>query len=217
MVDILSNYSPEHRVTDPKVLEAMRRVPRHEFVPQDLAQYAYSDTPLPIGEGQTISQPFIVGYMTQMLGLKATDKVLEIGTGSGYQAAVLAEIVHEVYTIEILPNLGRQAERTLKRLGYSRVHVRIGDGYRGWPEQAPFDAIIVTCAPEKIPSSLIDQLKMGGRMMIPVGKEVGEEGGGSQELILVRKSEKGIHREKTMEVRFVPMIGEAARTSLKNR
>lgn len=186
----------------------MRRVPRHEFVPPDVSAQAYGDHPLPIGEGQTISQPFIVGYMTEILGSKPGDRVLEIGTGSGYQAAILSELVKEVYTIEIVGPLARRAEAALKRLGYRNVSVRAGDGYRGWPEAAPFDSIIVTCAPDHIPQPLVDQLKIGGRMVIPVGAEI--RGLWSvQELILVRKTARGMEREKRMGVRFVPMTGEA--------
>ena len=181
MVALIADYSPKHRVRDARVLEAMRRVPRHEFVPRELQSEAYSDGPLDIGRRQTISQPLIVGYMTELLELKPSDKVLEIGTGSGYQAAVLAELAREVYTIEIIAALGKRAEKTLNRLGYRNIQVKDADGYRGWPEQAPFDAVIVTCAPDHIPQPLIDQLKVGGRLVIPVGSS-------DQELILLRKS-----------------------------
>ena len=156
-------------VTDPRVLEAMRTTPRHEFVPAGFRQHAYFDTALPIGNEQTISPPFVVAYMTQQLDPQPGDRVLEIGTGSGYQAAVLSPLVKEVYTIEIVNRLGRRAERTLKKLGYENIHARRGDGFHGWPEAAPFDKIIVTCSPEKIPVPLTDQLKEGGRMIIPVG------------------------------------------------
>lgn len=210
MVDLLASYSPEHRVTDPKVLEAMREVPRHEFVPEALVRRAYDDGPLPIGEGQTISQPLIVGLMTEALALRPSDKVFEVGTGSGYQAAILAKLAKEVYTVEIVPSLARRAERTLRRLGYANVRVRIGDGYAGWPEKAPFDAIIVTCAPDHIPPPLIAQLKTGGRMIIPVGPEAGGAFS-AQELIVVRKTPKGMEREKRMDVRFVPMTGKGGR------
>jgi protein-L-isoaspartate(D-aspartate) O-methyltransferase len=152
--------------------------------------------------GQTISQPYIVGYMTQALDLKGTERVLEIGTGSGYQAAVLAEIVPEVYTIEILPELSEQAGSTLARLGYRNIHFRIGDGYAGWPEHAPYDRIIVTAAPEKVPQPLIDQLKIGGRMIIPIGRI-------DQELAVLDKDSTGITRRSTIPVRFVPMTGKA--------
>src|SRR5688572_11197373 len=162
-------------ITNALVLAAMSRVPRHEFVPENYRAQAYSDSPLPIGHDQTISQPFIVAFMTEQLAPKLTDKVLEIGTGSGYQAAVLAGLVHTVYTIEIVEPLGRRAEADLKRLGYTNVFVRIGDGYQGWPESAPFDSIIVTCAPDKVPQPLIDQLKDGGRMIIPIGSAWNQE------------------------------------------
>ena len=190
-------------VDDKLVLEAMKRVPRHEFVPKYLKDQAYVDSPLPIGQGQTISQPYIVAFMTEALQLKGGEKVLEIGTGSGYQAAVLAEIVKEVYTIEIVPELGRQAEKLLKKLGYSNIHVKIGDGYRGWQEHAPYDAVIVTAAPGHIPQPLVDQLKKGGRMIIPVGEFY-------QELILITKQADGTIKKKSiLPVRFVPMTGEA--------
>lgn len=190
-------------ITDTLVLNAMRKVPRHRFVPDYLVDQAYIDSPLPIGEEQTISQPYIVAFMTASLGLTGNEKVLEIGTGSGYQAAVLAEIVKEVYTIEIVPILGRRAEALFKTIGYSNIHITIGDGYRGWPGQAPFDGIIVTAAPDHIPQPLIDELKIGGRMVIPVGDLY-------QELILLTKQKDGsITRKSILPVRFVPMTGEA--------
>jgi protein-L-isoaspartate(D-aspartate) O-methyltransferase len=189
-------------LSDSATLAAMRRVPRHRFVPTAYQRGAYDDHPLPIGEGQTISQPFIVGAMTEALKLEPEDRVLEIGTGSGYQAAVLAEVAQEVFSIEILESLGLRAESTLVELGYTNVHVRIGDGYRGWPEHAPFDAIIVTAAPDHIPQPLIDQLAVGGRMVLPVGDI-------DQRLVVLTKSEKGITREDRFGVRFVPMTGEA--------
>jgi protein-L-isoaspartate(D-aspartate) O-methyltransferase len=190
-------------VKDPRVLAAMRKVPRHEFVPSDLVNAAYEDNPLPLILGQTISQPYIVGYMTQALTLRGDERVLEIGTGSGYQAAVLAELVSEVYTIEILPELASHAKATLDALGYKNIHVRCGDGYIGWPDAAPFDRIIVTAAPTHIPQPLVDQLKPGGKMIIPVGQL-------EQELVLVEKTDKGISRRSTIPVRFVPMTGRAA-------
>jgi protein-L-isoaspartate(D-aspartate) O-methyltransferase len=168
--------SPGRGITNARVLDVMRKVPRHEFVPANIRAHAYSDRPLPIGYDQTVSQPFIVAFMTEKLEPKPTDRVLEIGTGSGYQAAVLAELVKEVYTIEIVEPLARRAEADLQRLGYTNVHVRAGDGYKGWPEAAPFDAVIVTCAPNDVPQPLVEQLKEGGRMIIPVGA------GWSQEL-----------------------------------
>jgi protein-L-isoaspartate(D-aspartate) O-methyltransferase len=191
-------------ISDPKVLEVMREVPRHEFVPAHLRPYAYADGPLPIGHGQTISQPFIVAYMTQALDVKQTDTVLEVGTGSGYQAAVLGRLAKEVYTIEIVPPLAESAKATLSRLGFENVHVKQGDGYLGWPEKAPFDAIIVTCAPEDVPEPLVSQLKEGGRLVIPVG-----EAGGVQELVLLRKKDGKISKERMIDVRFVPMTGKA--------
>jgi protein-L-isoaspartate(D-aspartate) O-methyltransferase len=188
-------------VTDPRILRAMQKVPRHVFVPERHRDVAYGDYPLPIGDGQTISQPFIVAYMTEVLDLKPSDRVLEIGTGSGYQAAILGELVSEVYTIEIISTLGRRAQATLARLGYRNIHVRIGDGYKGWPEKAPFDAIIVTCAPDNIPKALIDQLKEGGRMVIPVG-----EAGSIQELVTGVKKGGTFASKGVMPVRFVPMV-----------
>ncbi len=189
-------------VSDERVLAAMRRVPRHAFVPDELVREAYDDRPLPIGHGQTISQPYIVGFMSSALELSGDERVLEIGTGSGYQAAVLAELAREVYTIEIVPELGRQAEQLLRELGYENVHVRIGDGYLGWPEVAPFDAILVTAAPDHVPQPLIDQLTIGGRMILPIGEE-------RQELVLLRRTESGLEREQVLPVRFVPMTGIA--------
>jgi protein-L-isoaspartate(D-aspartate) O-methyltransferase len=194
-----------HRgINDPAVLAALRKVPRHLFIPEDYRREAYEDYPLPIGEGQTISQPYIVALMTQMLDIKPGCKVLEIGTGSGYQAAVLAEMGADVYTIEILPALAEQARDRLHRLGYDGVHVLVGDGYRGYLAAAPFDAIIVTAAPEKIPQPLVDQLKVGGRLVVPIGKY-------TQELKLVRKEGNGTTTEDMLPVRFVPMVGEAER------
>ena len=201
----IENY-PFQPVRDPLVLKAMRRVPRHVFVPEAYRQDAYWNNPLLIGHNQTISQPFIVAHMTELLQLKPGHQVLEIGTGSGYQAAVLAELCNEVYTIEIIPPLGRQAETLLKALGYSNIHVKVGDGFAGWPEFAPFDRIIVTCAPGDIPQPLIDQLAIGGRIVIPVG-----EPHQVQYLVVVRKDKKGrITREKQYPVRFVPMTGKAS-------
>jgi protein-L-isoaspartate(D-aspartate) O-methyltransferase len=190
-------------INDERVLNAMREVPRHEFVPAHLKKYAYADEPLPIGEDQTISQPYIVAYMTEYLGLEENDKVLEIGTGSGYQAAVLAEIVDTVYTIEIVDVLAASAEITLERLGYDNVLVKRGDGYAGWPEHAPFDAIIITAAPTKIPQPLKEQLKTGGFMILPLGEY-------SQELVLIEKSMTGFEQKSLLPVRFVPMTGEIA-------
>jgi len=190
-------------ITNREILNAMRTVPRHEFVPAEQRDRAYVDGPLPIGHGQTISQPYIVAFMTEQLDPQPTDRVLEIGTGSGYQAAVLGELVAEVYTIEIIEPLGRRAEADLQRLGYTNVHVRIGDGHQGWPERAPFDAIIVTCAPDSVPQPLINQLKDGGRLIIPVGA------GGMQELMLLHKQHDKLERSAVLPVRFVPMTGAA--------
>jgi protein-L-isoaspartate(D-aspartate) O-methyltransferase len=186
-------------IRNPAVLEAMRHVPRHEFVPEHLRDRAYEDGPLPIGAGQTISQPYIVAYMTQAIEPARTDRVLEIGTGSGYQAAVLAELVNEVYTIEIVSSLAASSSALLKRLGYTNIHTREGDGYAGWPDKAPFDKILVTAAPESVPQALIDQLKVGGIMAVPVGR-------GFQMMTIVRKTNTGTVTATTMEVMFVPMI-----------
>jgi protein-L-isoaspartate(D-aspartate) O-methyltransferase len=181
------------------VLDAMRKVERHHFVPANVMKEAYNDYPLPIGEGQTVSQPYIVAFMTDVLGLKPTDRVLEIGTGSGYQAAVLAEIVQEVFTIEIEEVLGQRSSRLLLQLGYKNVHVRIGDGYMGWPEEAPFNAIIVTCSPRNVPHPLQEQLAEGGRMIIPVGEDY------TQELVLIIKEKGKLKQQSRLPVRFVPM------------
>ena len=190
-------------INDARVLAAMAKVPREEFVPRESRAVSYEDGPMPIGHGQTISQPYIVAFMTEQLRPKPSDRVLEIGTGSGYQAAILAGLVKDVYTIEIIEPLAKDAEATLRRLGYKNVHVRVGDGYRGWPEHAPFDAITVTCAPDHAPQPLIDQLKEGGRMIIPVG------GFGNQELYLLEKKNGQLQRQSVLPVRFVPMAGEA--------
>lgn len=193
----------ERDITDPATLKAMTEVHRHLFVPENVLKYAYSDSPLPIGNGQTISQPYIVAYMTQALQLKTGDKVLEIGTGSGYQAAVLAKIVDSVYTIEIVKNLATTAKDKLKKLGYSNVYVKWGDGYHGWPSSAPFDAIMVTAGADSIPQPLIDQLKEGGRMIIPVGPHHAVN-----HLILVIKKKNRIIKKYLIPVRFVPFTRE---------
>jgi protein-L-isoaspartate(D-aspartate) O-methyltransferase len=189
-------------IRDPRVLAAMRRVPRHEFVPERLREHAYADRPLPIGEEQTISQPYIVAFMTQALELEGSEKVLEIGTGSGYQAAVLAELAQEVYSIEIVPSLAERARGVLESLGYRNVHLRTGDGYRGWPEAAPFDAILVTAAPDHVPRALVDQLALGAKLVIPVGRE-------NQELLVIERTASGVTQRSVLPVRFVPMTGEA--------
>ncbi len=192
-------------VRAPRVLTALRAVPRHEFVPAEHRASAYADEPLPIGEGQTISQPYVVAAMTEALALRGGERVLEIGTGSGYQAAVLVELAREVYTIEIVKALADSARERLERLGYRRVHVKHGDGWAGWPEAGPFDAILVTAAPERIPDALVEQLAVGGRLVLPVGDEE------HQELVLLVREEKGLRRERLMDVRFVPMTGGAAK------
>jgi len=186
-------------IEDNSTLAAIQAVERHRFVPESLVSDAYLDRPLPIGHGQTISQPYIVAYMTEVVKPKPEHKVLEIGAGSGYQAAVLAEIVEEVYTIEIIEALASQAAERLKKLGYDNIHVRNADGYYGWPEEAPFDAIVVTAAADHIPPPLIDQLKDGGRMIIPVGSPLRV-----QQLMLVEKSDGETTTRNLMPVRFVP-------------
>ena len=189
-------------INDQRVLAAMAKVPREEFVSPESRSASYQDGPLPIGYGQTISQPYIVAFMTEQLRPKTSDRVLEIGTGSGYQAAILAELVSEVYSIEIIEPLAKNAETTLQRLGYKNVHVKPGDGYKGWPETAPFDAIIVTCAPDKVPQPLVDQLKDDGRMVIPVGHRF------AQQLYLLEKKNGQLKQSATLPVRFVPMASE---------
>jgi len=190
-------------IKDERVLAAMGKVPREAFVPPESRAASYEDGPLPIGYGQTISQPYIVAFMTEQLRPKPNDRVLEIGTGSGYQAAILAELVSEIYSVEIVEPLAKNAEATLQRLGYKNVHVKIGNGYKGWPDAAPFDAIIVTCAPEKVPQPLIDQLKDGGRVVIPVGERF------AQQLYLLEKKNGQMKESVTLPVRFVPMVREA--------
>ncbi len=190
-------------ISNELVLEAMRKVPRHLFMPASVRQYAYIDSPVPIGEGQTISQPYIVGLMTQTVDPRPGDRALEVGTGSGYQAAVLGELVQEVYTIEIVPVLAERAGKVLSESGYDNVEVRQGDGYQGWPEKAPFDIILITAAPEEIPKPLIDQLAEGGRLVVPVGPQ-----GEIQTLTLVTKEKGEVKRAYITDVRFVPMTGE---------
>lgn len=186
-------------IKDKAVLSAMRKVKRHLFVPSDLAEFAYADGPLPIGHEQTISQPYIVAYMTEAAGLEPEDSVLEIGTGSGYQAAILAEIVSKVYTIEIIEPLAQSAKKRLETLGYDNIKVKLGDGYKGWREFAPYEVIIVTAAPPAIPDLLLDQLVIGGRMVIPVGSV-------HQELYLITRTETGYDKKELLPVRFVPMV-----------
>ena len=204
MVDVIRR---EYRLEDPRVLKAMRDVPRHWFVPTSEQDRAYADHPLPIGWDQTISQPFIVAYMTSLLKLSRKDKVLEIGTGSGYQAAVLNEFTPNVYTIEIVEPLARRTMGLLEKKGYKTIRVMTGDGYKGWAEHAPYDAVIVTCAPDHVPQPLVEQLKPGGRMAIPVGGERG-----LQELLLLTRREDGtLQRQSKMPVRFVPLVREKRR------
>ena len=187
-------------IRDPRVLAAMLDVPRHRFVPTSLAGDAYADHPLAIGWGQTISQPYIVASMTELLEPRKDFRVLEIGTGSGYHAAVLSRLVADVYTIEIVEPLAKRAAETLRELGYTNVHTRHGDGYNGWPEAAPFDAIVLTAAPPSVPQPLLDQLKMGGKMVLPLGREF-------QDLVVLTKTDAGITRSQVSPVRFVPMTG----------
>ncbi len=188
-------------ITDTLVITAMTEIPRHEFVPTQYQHMAYGDFPLPIGEGQTISQPYVVALMTEKIALDSSDRVLEIGTGSGYQAAVLATICKEVYTIEIVPVLAERAARLLSEMGYENIHVKCGDGFLGWPEAAPFDAIIVTCAPQTVPKPLIDQLAEGGRLIVPLGDDF-------QMLTLFLKRGNEFTRDELIPVRFVPMKGK---------
>ncbi len=186
-------------ITDQRVLDAMEKVERHRFVSPAMEDFAYEDRPLPIGHNQTISQPFIVAYMTSVAGVKPGHRVLEIGTGSGYQAAILAELAEQVYSVEIVEPLARQASERLKRLGYDNVKIKKGDGYKGWLEYAPFDVIIVTAAPPEVPEDLLGQLKVGGKMVIPVGT-------GFQELYLIKRTDEGFRKDRLMGVRFVPMV-----------
>ena len=200
---VLVNAIRDHGVADPRILDAVSRVPRHELVPRSLRPVAYDDRPLPIGEGQTISQPSLVALMTELAKIDPGDRVLEVGTGSGYQAAILAELTDQVYTIEIVEPLAKRARSDLERLGYAdKIKFRIGDGHAGWPEAAPFDAIIVTAAPPKVPEPLKQQLKVGGRLVIPVGKQ-------NQELEVIERTKDGFTKRRSVPVRFVPMTGQA--------
>lgn len=196
------DYLAEQGITSSRVLAALRTVPRERFVPDEQRRRAQENQPLPIGRGQTISQPFIVGFMTQELRIRSTDRVLEVGTGSGYQAAVLAELAGAVFSVEIIPSLAEHARATLDELGYERVRTRVGNGREGWPEEAPFNAIIVTAAGDQIPRPLIDQLAPGGRLIAPVGSR-----SDVQELILLRRDERRLVEERLMPVRFVPLTG----------
>src|SRR5687767_1130978 len=191
-------------IKSPTVLAAMRKVPRHRFVRPGGESLAYEDHPLQIGSGQTISQPYIVAYMTEAAEISPREKVLEIGTGSGYQAAILGEVAREVYSIEIVPELAESAGRTLAELGYTNVHAKAGNGYLGWPEHAPFDAILVTAAPDEIPQALVDQLALGGRMVVPVGEIV-------QNMMIIERTQTGVIQRQTIPVRFVPMTGKPQR------
>jgi len=186
-------------IKNAKVLDAMGKVPRHFFVPEELRNSAYADGPLPIGEGQTISQPYIVAYMTEILELRGAERVLEVGTGSGYQTAVLAEIVKDVFTIEVVATLSQRAQEVLKSLGYVNIQFKIGDGTKGWKDFAPYEAIMVTAAPGSVPKALQEQLQVGGRMIIPIGVEY-------QELVLVRREEKTFTETRLLPVRFVPLV-----------
>ncbi len=202
--EMVENQLRRRDITDKRVLAAMEKVERHRFVPDKYKAEAYDDEPLPIEAGQTISQPYVVALMTQYLNLTGKERVLEIGTGSGYQAAILGELANEVYTIEIIDTLGKSAAARLKELGYKNITVRIGDGYLGWPEKAPFDGIIVTCAVDHIPEALVKQLASGGRMIIPVGHD-------AQMLSLVEKKADSVFVTSVIPVRFVPMTGEGVR------
>jgi protein-L-isoaspartate(D-aspartate) O-methyltransferase len=205
-----SNYAEERKsmldiqiksrgIKDAQVLEAMEKVRRHVFVPENMIKYAYNDEPLPIGKGQTISQPYIVAYMTEVLQLTCEGKVLEVGTGSGYQAAVLAEIAGEVFTVEIIDELSKNAQEVLRAEGYTNIHFRVGDGAYGWEEEAPYDAIMVTAAPPEVPRALQEQLKIGGRMIVPVGDAF-------QELVLIVREKRRFRKKKLLPVRFVPLV-----------
>ena len=196
--DMVETQIRQRGIHDARVLEAMRKVPRHRFVRESDADVAYGDYPIAIGLGQTISQPYIVAFMTEALAVKPEHKVLEIGTGSGYQAAILGELAREVYTIEIVPDLAERARGLLGALGYRNVHARTGDGYAGWPEQAPFDGVIVTAAPDHVPQPLVDQLKLGGRLVVPVGRD-------TQELLVLTRTADGLREEARLPVRFVPL------------
>ena len=205
-LDMVDRQLRGRDITDARVLQAMQAVPRHRFVPPRLQDLAYRDSPLPIGHGQTISQPYIVALMSQLLAVEPGQRILEIGTGSGYQAAVLAQMQAEVFSIEIVPELGRRAQAALAPLGYDNIRLKIGDGYQGWPEHAPFDGIIVTCAPTQVPQPLEDQLAEGGRLVIPVGESH------FQQLFLMVKSGGVIRQEKIVDVRFVPMVDQKGDT-----
>jgi protein-L-isoaspartate(D-aspartate) O-methyltransferase len=196
---MVTNQIKSRGIKDAQVLEAMEKVPRHVFVPENMRKFAYNDEPLPIGKGQTISQPYIVAYMTEVLQLSSEGKVLEVGTGSGYQAAILAEIVKEVFTVEIIDELSNNALELLRAEGYTNIHFRVGDGAQGWEENAPYDAIMVTAAPPDVPKVLQDQLRIGGRMIVPVGDAF-------QELVLITREKRRFRQKKLLPVRFVPLV-----------
>jgi protein-L-isoaspartate(D-aspartate) O-methyltransferase len=196
---MVSSQLAARGIKDPKILGAMKKVPRHLFVPEDMLSHAYSDEPLPIGESQTISQPYIVAYMTETLALQGEERVLEIGTGSGYQTAILAELARKIFTVELIDSLSHRAQKTLDGLDYMNILYKVGDGTYGWAEHAPFDSIMVTAAPDEVPRSLENQLKIGGKMIIPVGA-------GFQELVLITREKKGMKRKKLLPVRFVPLV-----------
>ena len=202
----------ERGIKDEKVLDAFRTVPRHRFVPEDLKGMAYDDESMPIGEGQTITPVYDVAFMTEALKLKPTDKVYEVGTGSGYQASILGQLVKDVYSVEIHEPLGTRAAKVIKDLGYTNIHSKVGDGYAGWPDAAPFDAIIVTCAPEKVPGPLVDQLKEGGRMVIPLGDRYDQA-----VYLLVKEGGKLVRKEKLRPTLFVPMTGRAQKEAAEER
>lgn len=208
---MVQRHLVERGLKDPRVLEAFRTVPRHKFLPPETRRLAYDDESIPIGEGQTITPPFDVAFMTEALQPKPTDKVYEVGTGSGYQASILSRLVKEVYSVEIHEPLGKRAAAVIKELGYDNIHTRVGDGYAGWPEAAPFDAIIVTCAPEAIPQPLIDQLKDGGRMVIPIGNRF------NQVVHLIEKHGARLTDRQLRPTLFVPMTGQAQREAAEKR
>ena len=201
-IQMVSKQIMARGINDRKILEAFREVPRHKFVLPEYVRFAYNDSPLPIEEGQTISQPFIVAFMTDALNLKQSDRILEVGTGSGYQAAILAQICDSVFTIEIFESLSQKAKSGFEELGYDNIYCKTGDGYEGWPEKSPFDAIIVTCAPTHIPKPLKEQLAEGGRLIIPVGE------GQVQHLVLLQKKNGKIKQKNILPVRFVPMVDD---------
>jgi protein-L-isoaspartate(D-aspartate) O-methyltransferase len=209
---MVQRHLVEHGIKNPRVLEAFRTVPRHRFLPENTRRMAYDDESIPIGEGQTITPPFDVAFMTEALDPKPTDKVYEVGTGSGYQAAILSRLVKEVYSVEIHESLSKRATKVLNDLGYTNVHTRHGDGYAGWPEAAPFDAIIVTCAPEAIPPPLIEQLKDGGRMVIPIARDRFD-----QVVHLIVKKDGKLSDRQLRPTLFVPMTGRAQREAIEKK